>query len=210
MMVSRMQREGHISLLLKCINNQCQCRSLSVAPQCGPAKYPSCGEQKVGSDFLARWSVWFPNAVEGRHSWATVGAFFFGLSSALSSFKPGRWQSGRRIWKMGLKLKPGIWNSFGRLKIILQSCSAPQGTLSFSTWWKYYLGTGVILGASLCWALPHWVANSSSWLSWLSLHILSCLLAWATECKYIWTLLILLWLYWNDLPYFKIIKAEAT
>lgn len=115
MVMSRVQREGHIPLLPKCRNNQCRCGSLFAAAQLGPAKHPSCSEQTVGWDFLARWSVWFPNAMEGSHSRATVGTFFSGLSSVLSSFKPGRWQSGKRIWKIdGLKLKPGIWNSFGR------------------------------------------------------------------------------------------------
>lgn len=54
MVMSRVQREGHIPLLPKWRNNQCRCGSLFAAAQLGPAKHPSCSEQTVGWDFLAR------------------------------------------------------------------------------------------------------------------------------------------------------------
>ena len=38
MVMRGVQREGHIFLLPKCRNNQCQRGSLFVAPQLGPAK----------------------------------------------------------------------------------------------------------------------------------------------------------------------------
>lgn len=88
MVMRGLQREGHIPLLPKCRNNQCQCGSLFVASQLGPAKHPLYSEQTVRWDFLEGWLVQSPNAMRGSHSLAVVGAFSPGLSIVLSSFKP--------------------------------------------------------------------------------------------------------------------------
>lgn len=202
---------------------------------CSPSAWPNQASimwwARSGVALPCKVTSVIPNAMERSHSQAMVGAFFCRLSSMLSSFKPRRRQSGRRIWKIDrLKLKPGIWNTFGRpqdntsklfsptwYSIIFCLVKVLLGKWSHS-WGLLVLGT-VMLGRKLL-LLTELTQPARSEL----LTCLFCLLKnlavnlywelvlphWATECKYIWVLLILLWLYWNDLPYFKIIKAEAT